>query len=277
MDDYDFDDSENVAMSANASNNHRNKSAAPARQVNEAARQKSQKESNPVATKRLPRPKLDLDRLLKHPRGFKYFRTHYPQVLSLSGGLPGHETSDLAQLVTLWQEWAQLLFPKASIADFVRKVEETCRQTLMKEYLRRLKEATATATVGFDDAEFFIERQQQQLEGLVRGGRPSVATAPASTASVAFEDDELERLLQEKEAKSTHRKRLRAEEYPDDCGAEEATEEEAEDDDEDLQDFINDNSEDDEQVHGLADQNDTLETAQKTPKRSIGIIFDDDE
>lgn len=72
-------------------------------------------------------------RLLKGPKGFAHLRTHTKFTLqSRLTGKPGHETADLAEIVTFFQEWAKLLFPKATLTEFLKKVEDLCDSKLMK-------------------------------------------------------------------------------------------------------------------------------------------------
>lgn len=225
------------------------------------------------------RPKLDMERLLRDARGFKFLRSHGPAVLALSGGQRGHEAHDLAQLTTLWQEWAQLLFPRAALPDFVRRIEELCRHGTMREYLRRLTLAARDAADAFDDALFLVDHQMQQVTGVdgVKGVGTGTQAAPKP---VAFEDDELERLLREKDA---GRKRARPAEYADDEG--DSDEDSSDGDATDLRDFINDGEEDagrsDAEVSDADSASSHLSQqehhAHTRTKRTVGRIADDDE
>ena len=79
-------------------------------------------------------------RLLKGPKGLAHLRAHTKFTLqSALSGKPGHEASDLAEIVTFLQEWAKLLFPKATLTEFLKKIEELCDSKLMKVRMRYVK------------------------------------------------------------------------------------------------------------------------------------------
>jgi hypothetical protein len=70
---------------------------------------------------------------LKGPKGFAHLRTHTKFTLqSQISGKTGREAADLAEIVTFFQEWAKLLFPKATLTEFLKKIEELCDSRLMK-------------------------------------------------------------------------------------------------------------------------------------------------
>ncbi len=83
-----------------------------------------------------------LFRLLKGPKGFAHLRAHTKFTLqSQISGKPGREAADLAEIVTYLQEWAKLLFPKATLTEFLKKIEELCDSRLMKVSIRKERKA----------------------------------------------------------------------------------------------------------------------------------------
>ena len=94
-------------------------------------KQKKVSGEDPSKPARMPRPKLDYNRLLRGNRGLGYLAITAKKNLKLSGR-PGSEADDLSQINVYLQEWAKLVFPKMALLDFLGKVEEVCQSRIMK-------------------------------------------------------------------------------------------------------------------------------------------------
>jgi hypothetical protein len=256
----------------------------------------SLQDANKEEPAKRPRPKLDFERLLKDPRGFKFLRLQTESVLRLSGGRRGCELGDLVQVVTFLHEWTRKLFPKLSLGDCVHQIEKVCTTTVMRDYMRQLRAAAMSSARKEDfDAEFLVSRSTAQVEAMLAkttaASNPSRALSGTETGD--FGDDELNRLLLAKEPKT------RPAEYADDSmsNGETSADESDEEMRAEMADFINDNEDEDAPAtrsDSEASAQSEAESASETElavhgdyselqqvsapgKRRLGIIFDDDE
>lgn len=83
------------------------------------------------------RPKLTADLLLSND-GLGYVLEHIPRMLHLKG--PGHEVSDLGNLIEAFIQWHSRLLPSVSFQYFVDRVEKVGSTKRVRNCLRELRE-----------------------------------------------------------------------------------------------------------------------------------------
>lgn len=83
------------------------------------------------------RPKLTADLLLSND-GLGYVLEHIPRMLHFKG--PGHEVSDLGNLIEAFIQWHSRLLPSVSFQYFVDRVEKVGSTKRVRNCLRELRE-----------------------------------------------------------------------------------------------------------------------------------------
>lgn len=86
------------------------------------------------------RPKLTPDLLLSND-GLGYVLEHIPRMLHLRG--PGHEVSDLGNLIEAFIQWHSRVLPSVSFQYFVDRVEKVGASKRVRNCLRELRERVA--------------------------------------------------------------------------------------------------------------------------------------
>lgn len=86
------------------------------------------------------RPKLTPDLLLSND-GLGYVLEHIPRMLHFRG--PGHEVSDLGNLIEAFIQWHSRLLPSVSFQYFVDRVEKVGATKRVRNCLRELRERVA--------------------------------------------------------------------------------------------------------------------------------------
>lgn len=86
------------------------------------------------------RPKLTPDLLLSND-GLGYVLEHIPRMLHFRG--PGHEVSDLGNLIEAFIQWHSRLLPSVSFQYFVDRVEKVGASKRVRNCLRELRERVA--------------------------------------------------------------------------------------------------------------------------------------
>ncbi|KAK8194907.1 replication fork protection component Swi3-domain-containing protein [Phyllosticta capitalensis] len=129
-----------------------------------------------IAKKRTPIPKLDQERLLS-PAGIPKLRRISKDKLRFKG--KGHEFSDVARLLNMYQFWLDDLYPRAKFADGLAIIEKLGHKKRM-QIMRKawIDESKPKPTVEFD-AEASEPAQNPET---------TKATTPASSAQADVED-----------------------------------------------------------------------------------------
>lgn len=167
-----------------------------------------------VRIKRARRPtaKLDDTRLLSSngiPRLRKISKTR----LKFRG--KGHEFTDIANLLSMYQLWLDDLFPKAKFRDALGMVEAVGH----KKRLQVMRKAWIDETKPFRNNETTVEEEEVRMNGGLPGdtgrgadaeaeevGVSGVVTAAQPTSTDAPDDDELDALLAENTNATTTQK-----------------------------------------------------------------------
>lgn len=144
-----------------------------------------------VTKKRAPVPKLDENRLLS-PAGIPKLRRIAKERLKFKG--KGHEYSDMARLLNMYQLWLDELYPRAKFADglaIIEKLGHTKRmQTMRRQWINEGKPQDSLDSLG-EGTEELAGEQRSSKAGQQQYWEAKSRERPRTPVAVVGDDNDI--------------------------------------------------------------------------------------